>query len=653
MDPKSFKQFLLITALILAAWYFANRLRSLEGDRPPPPAEQDTAERPGQGDQPVTTVQAVEAEGVRLEQGIVLQNDLIRTLWTNRGAALERVEMIKEFKAPYKVDEKRPDLALLRGFQQGLLSDVIESITFYDAAGAVGGVRLDERLYQPVGTRDDSAPLVLRTEVGDPQKRGYRLRITKTVTIRPGDYHFSVSLQFENMSADKAYTFSLALRGPAGIEREELVTRHIGTRVRVREEGGDYKIVEVSAAKLDGRQRESLTDQDVKYPILNESAEITWAGLVNHYFLAVVQPQKGPWIKNVESRLVTDTNIERWAGRWEGQTSYKEADRRKMARKNAVVVLNTEPLQAPRELNYRFITAPKDDKWLEYYGEGLEDLIGGGWLGGLSNLVLWLLSMLHGVVRNYGVAILLLTAIIRLILHPLTRKSQVGMIKMQKLQPKLQEIQRKYADDRQKMSQEQVALFKKYGVSPFGGCMPMLVQLPVFIALFRALREAIVLRQAGFLYIDDLSRPDTVAYLPFRLPILGDQINILPVIMITVMLLQQRFMHQPAASEQARQQQKIFKWMPLMIGLVLYRMPSGLCLYWTTSTAIGVLERWLIDRKAKEIELTPVAQKPRETRGPPSEARRKKMGWMDRLEKWVDDSNKRARQSGRNRRKGK
>ena len=248
---------------------------------------------------------------------------------------------------------------------------------------------------------------------------------------------------------------------------------------------------------------------------------------------------------------------------------------------------------------------------------------------------------------NYGVALIILTIIVRALLHPLTRKSQVGMAKMQKLQPMVEELQKKHADDKQKLTQEQMALWRKYGVSPMGGCLPMLFQMPVLFALFGALRAAIELRHAGFLWVDDLSQPDTLFRLPVYLPIVGNEFNLLPLLMAAVMVLTQRSTMK-AATEQARQQQKMMKFMPIIFAVFLYHMPSGLCLYILTSTSVGMFERWLVGRHTDTLELKPVGEATRKPkRGSPAAPQKPRSGWLGKLQKMLEQQNKAASQPRR------
>jgi YidC/Oxa1 family membrane protein insertase len=296
---------------------------------------------------------------------------------------------------------------------------------------------------------------------------------------------------------------------------------------------------------------------------------------------------------------------------------------------------------------YRFIAAPKEDEILTSYGAGMPALTEFGRLAPISRLALALLKGIRSVIPNYGVAILVLTLIVRIILHPLTRMSQLSMTRMQKLQPHVAELQRKYANDKPKLAQEQMALFRRYGVSPLSGCWPTFLQLPVLIALFYALRGAIALRQAGFLWVKDLSRPDTLFYFPPQILLLGNKgFNPLPILMGGAMFLNQQFTPEPAG-EQALRQHRMMKWFLLLFVVMFYSAPSGLCLYWTASTLVGLLERWVIDRKASAIELKPVdAAAPREKREKPVTKGSQPAGWLEKLQRRLEGA-PRARRSGK------
>ncbi len=199
-------------------------------------------------------------------------------------------------------------------------------------------------------------------------------------------------------------------------------------------------------------------------------------------------------------------------------------------------------------------------------------------------ILLPLLNLFYALIPNYGIAIILLTVLVRMIFWPLTHKSSESMKRMQTLQPQLKEIQAKFKDDPQKLQQETWQLYRENKVNPMSSCLPMLIQIPVFIALFTVLRSAVELRFAPFLWIADLSEPENL--LAGLIPN-GPSLNILPILMAATMLLQSKLT--PAMGDPA--QQKMMMWMmPAMMLFMFYSMPSALVLYWTVSQALAIAQ---------------------------------------------------------------
>jgi YidC/Oxa1 family membrane protein insertase len=206
----------------------------------------------------------------------------------------------------------------------------------------------------------------------------------------------------------------------------------------------------------------------------------------------------------------------------------------------------------------------------------------------------WLLRALYSIVPNYGVAIILLTIMVRIVTMPLTNRQMRSMERMRRLQPKVKELQDKHSDDRQKQSEEMMKLYRTEGVNPLGGCFPMLLQLPVFIGLFYALRSSIELRQAPFVgWINDLSAPETL----FVVPGLEIPIRVLPIVMGVSMVVQQKLT--PTASADPAQARMMMTIMPIMMTVLFYQFASGLVLYWFVSNILAITHQLLIGRKIR------------------------------------------------------
>lgn len=228
---------------------------------------------------------------------------------------------------------------------------------------------------------------------------------------------------------------------------------------------------------------------------------------------------------------------------------------------------------------------PKKYSILRHIGPKTADIMDFGFWKYISIVVLWLLNTIYSICHSYGIAIILITILVRVAFWPLTHKSTESMKRMQEVQPILKEIQAKFKDDPQKLQQETMAVYRKYHVNPMSSCLPMLIQMPFFIAIFYVLRSAVELRFAPFLWILDLSEPENLFanWFPFG------GLNILPLVMAGTMYLQSKL--SPSMGDQS--QQKMMIWMmPLLMLFMFYRMPSALVLYWSASQILAIIQLW-------------------------------------------------------------
>jgi YidC/Oxa1 family membrane protein insertase len=214
----------------------------------------------------------------------------------------------------------------------------------------------------------------------------------------------------------------------------------------------------------------------------------------------------------------------------------------------------------------------------------------------IAQVLLQSLEFFYRVVHNWGLAIVILSLAIYLLLFPLTLKQMRSMKEMQALQPLIEEIRRTYKNDAQKQNKEIMELYRKHKVNPLGGCLPLILQMPIFFALYQALMRSVALKGASFLWIKDLSEPDRLFKLPFSLPVLGNEVNILPIVMAIGMFIQQKISLVSASSSVAEQQKLMLVVMPLMFGLIFYHMPSGLVLYWFINSGLMLLYQLRIRR---------------------------------------------------------
>jgi YidC/Oxa1 family membrane protein insertase len=306
-----------------------------------------------------------------------------------------------------------------------------------------------------------------------------------------------------------------------------------------------------------------------------KTGDIAWLALKNRYFAFIVRPFKSP--QSVVVSGAGDKNLS-------------------LVMRNKTVTL--KPGETIRD-NYLLYAGAIDNKELVSLGHGMDQIADYGIFGGVSKFLLSALRFFHKGVKNWGLAIIMLTMLINGILFPLTKKSVTSMHQMKKIQPHMQKLKELHKDNPQKLNKEMMELYKKYNVNPLSGCLPLLLQMPVFIALYQGLIRSIELKGASFLWIKDLSRPDAVS-LPFSLPAIGASINILPLLMVGMMVVQQKISQgaaQALPDEQAQQQKMMMFIFPVVFGFLFYNMPAGLVLYWLTNTILMTTEQKLLAKK--------------------------------------------------------
>ncbi len=242
-------------------------------------------------------------------------------------------------------------------------------------------------------------------------------------------------------------------------------------------------------------------------------------------------------------------------------------------------------LEAGKTITQKFqiYAGPKELGRLEKLGQGESAVMNFGWFGFVSKFLLWAMNLLHGPLQSYAAAIIVLTILIKLALWPLQNKATNSMRRMAALSPKMTELREKYKDDPQKMNEELMKLYRDYGVNPFSGCLPMLIQIPIFFGFYSMLGCAIELRNSSFFWIHDLSQPDTVFHL------LGFPINILPLVMAGTMVWQMAITPKTGDATQ----QRIMMFMPIIFIVFAYNYASALSLYWTTQNLFSIIQLYL------------------------------------------------------------
>ena len=301
-----------------------------------------------------------------------------------------------------------------------------------------------------------------------------------------------------------------------------------------------------------------------------------WLGVEDQYFIGAVAPETP--VKNGFFR----------AGMYFPESQFQAQGERKLSPYFGVALPTTDlkpNLQV--ESNFKLYYGPKADEELVKFGYKLEmshDMT----LEVLAGPLLDLLRFIYGLVGNYGVAIIILTIIVRLVLFPLTYKGMKSMKRMQQLTPRMKKLQEKYKNNKEKLNKEMMDLYRKNKVNPLGGCLPLLLQIPVFFALYSSLSSAVELRHAPFIFwISDLSQPDGL--------------GITPLLMGVSMYIQQKMTPQTAMMDST--QAKIMQMLPFIFTVFSFTFPSGLTMYWVTSNVLSIAQQQIINRiKTPEMQ---------------------------------------------------
>ena len=564
--------------------------------------EAASAAPPGEPDEPAAVaVGAIPDEYMQenLEElEFTLDTEVLTVTFTTMTGSVKSVTL-KDFQDFAREDE----LMLLTDFTEGRFPTEIEQCAGEDITG-----RLWKLALEPVIGEDGLTRVSFSTVLES------GLEVTKTYVLYPERYGFGLKVEIANL-ADSPRSVSYRLQGPAGVPSEDLRKNDVqGVLATVPAEvglEGKMDLDERAAARLMafGKNKGRLTTTPAR--------RVNFAGAINRYFVAVLRPSidvpvEAAWCDAFYDSSLGIPELEGLSAE-EARVKYPPEQLSSLANffysAGAGFEIETGEMAAAGgdgsriTHEYLMYCGPKDKKTLaafdsETFSTGFPALMDYGMLEPLVKLILLLLRAFHSAIPNWGIAVIILTLVMRSAMHPLMRKSQLSMAKMQRLQPQIKKLQEKYKNDKQRLGQEQMKLMKEAGANPLGGCLPMLIQLPIFFALYRSLMLSIDLRHAPFmLWIDDLAQPDRLTQLPFVLPLLGTNfLNLLPILMVTSMMLQQKMMPKAATPEAAQQQKIMGLFMPVFIGFILYNLASGLNLYILTSTVFGITEQWWIRR---------------------------------------------------------
>ena len=498
-----------------------------------------------------------------------LENDFITVQFTNKGGAIKNVSLKK-----YPAVQGEPQPFIFN--EEGVLPAL--SLSTYDNATA--SPQTFAPAYELVGHADNKIAFRLTTPEGMRLERIYTITTNEENTRDP--YVIDHETRFTNESHEARDLKSIYV--------------HLGTVPPVEnDQMGEFlnfgyyasdKAKFIKVNEFTGRSGFLGFGQKASVDSLQENIPgIVWGSLKNQFFASVFTPE--PPASGFFAQPATMPNEGAAKGNDLGITGSLKFN------------LGTLPAQESRSLKATYYVGPKEYTRLEALGQKQDLVMQFGIFGFISKLLLVMMNAIYSFIPNYGLAIIIVTFFIKMLTWPLTAASTRASKRMAKLQGPLKEIREKYKDSPQKAQQESMKLFKQYKVNPAAGCLPILIQIPVFLGLFWMLRSASELRFAHFLWIQDLSLPDTMAMIgPFPL-------NILPLIMGVTMFYQMKMTPSPSADPIQR---KVFQLMPFIFLVICYNFPSGLVLYWTVQNLLTILQQYITNkRKDPEVEAIPTS----------------------------------------------
>ena len=447
------------------------------------------------------------------------------------------------------------------------------------------------------------------------------LRVTKKWSLIDDDevnsayrMHLEVTAKNEGEKAVQLSDYGLALGTAAPLYQREWPNQ---TGVFF-QDAGDYEYEDSKFFK--GGKRPTF-EQEV--------GSLDYVGVTNQFFTTIVRPESSTESEVWAKRKVVTMPEVAGGGEKDGVIAGFSLPKETLAANGGVKVMSFDILSGPKE-NITLREVNPDYGSVMNYGWPLFRQI--------SNYLNQALVFIHKHVFasiaskwGWGFSIVLLTILIRGVMWPLQNKSTRSMKRMSLLKEPIAELKEKYADDPQKMNKEMMTIYREYGINPLGGCLPLVVQIPIFFGFYRMLQYAVELRQEGFLWVTDLSQPDTLftINLPFSLPFLGDAlpVNILPIVMAGTMVIQMSLT--PKTGD--KMQRRIFMLMPLIFFFFCYSFASALALYWTTSNIFAIAQT-LIMKRLPEPEL-----KKKKKKGP---------GFMERMQVRAEDMQKQKKRGG-------
>ena len=576
MDKRTLYAVLLSTIIIIVGFSIQTRFQEQPNDQSSTEDVEDpnNAQREQQSDttntqSPRTAAQAPGQSLVPFDDGQQLQcepyfnNGTVEVAFSDVDAGISSLKLLQH------LENDRPvDLIFKGDTVQNPFTVIIGDRHGYALAGRYACRKGSDYI--------EFTGLFVNSEV---QEEHFVLKITYTFV--PEEYLFTQEIDFRN---------SINSPIPLGTQNNISYSLFIGPQIGPQFEVLDNRFVYRKYITFDGRRRDRVR-LGRRNNMESFSENIEWISIAGKYFVLAAIPPVGI------SQIVL---------------SAEEVDGVPAA---SEIYLSRAPIQSSAQVDsYQFYFGPKQKKELTKYDQAENNALAISDLnltkvqdarpliGWLENILKWMLTLIYAVIPNYGVAIVILTVIVKIILTPLTRKSQQSTERMQALAPKISALREKFVHDKQRLNIEIAQLYKAEKVNPAGGCLPLLLQMPFFLAMFGIFNNHFELRNAPFImgWIDDLSMPESILnFGDFTLPILGwNDLRLLPILYAISQFLSGYFSKNPG---QTQQQSRMMMLMPLVLFFILYNLPSGLLVYWVITNMLMVVQQLITKMKKKRL----------------------------------------------------
>lgn len=441
----------------------------------------------------------------------------------------------------------------------------------------------DDKVYEKFLNGESKYSVSFKTKLKKGNKEFYFI---KKYTFNKNEYMFKLDLDFIPVSKAEGKLYYSIKTAP-----------RIGPKFESKNKNDKREFI-----GYDGKDDESknLSSWNEGYYHISSDTNSKWTSIASKYFISFVIPYEKT-SKEIDNSWWTTRN-----------NDGDELNAQSILRRGGLDFSNGEKYSD----TYYFYMGPRTESELKKYKYqkknewGVHDLdlteaAPSSWLGWLETILKWILQIIQKVVKNWGVSIIVMTLLIKLLMFPFTRKQSLSTIKMKELQPKIQEIQLKYKDNPQKMQQQMANLYKSSGYNPLSGCLPLIVQFFILFAMYNLFNNYYEFYGSEFIpgWITDLSSGDSVYHLGFNIPFLGDNIRLLPIIYLASQLLYGKITGTGSSGGVSNVQMKIMMYgMPIIFFFVFYNFPSGLILYWTVSNIFQMIQQIIINQMVKKTE---------------------------------------------------